>query len=204
MSTHRSTTERARDLVVVVHGIGGKRLWMALLCWRLRSRGFRAVNWGYPSLLGDIEKHAARLRDYLTDDLTHETRVHIVAHSMGSIVVRAALAKGTISNLGRVVLFAPPNHGTPVARYTGLILGRFCKAFTDLSDHPDSYVNKLPTFHSLDVTAVAARFDVLVPEASTHLSDEREHVVLGTTHNGLLLSRRAADLAGNFLETGRF
>ena len=106
-----------RDSIVVVHGFAGKRVWMYPLCFRLRSRGFRVTNWGYSSLWHTIAEHPERLREYLAHSLSDEPCVHIIAHSMGAIVVRSALAMGPVANLGRVILFAPPNQGTPVARH---------------------------------------------------------------------------------------
>lgn len=194
----------ARDVVLVVHGFAGKRLWMTPLCARLRSRSYRVENWSYASAIGSLERHARRLREHLTGPLADAARIHIVAHSMGSIVVRAALARGPLSNLGRVVLFAPPNSGTPVARVATALLGGRYPPLADLSDRPGSFVNRLPALGEIPIAVVAARFDLLVPTANTHLAGEREHVVLNATHNSLLLSRQAANLACAFLETGRF
>ena len=192
------------ELIVVVHGFGGKRIWMRPLCSRLRARGYRVANWGYASLFGSLEKHAARFHQHLANALREERRIHIVAHSMESIVVRAALSIGAVANLGRIVLFAPPNHGTPVARKAGRVFGRVCKSIADLSDRPDSFVNRLPTLDSMHVGIVAAKYDILVPIACTYLNADCEHVVLNATHNSLLLSRTAADLACSFIATGRF
>ena len=177
---------------------------MRPFCARLRSRGWRVANWGYSSLRGTIAEHARKFRQYVAFSLSGERRIHIVAHSMGAIVVRAALAVGPVANLGRVVLLAPPNQGTPVARAAERILGGVCGGIADLSDRPDSFVNRLPAFSSVDVGILAAKYDVLVPVASTHLHDEQGHVVLRASHNSLLFSRTAINLVLAFLETGRF
>ena len=42
-------------------------------------------------------------------------RIHLVAHSMGALVVREYLARGKPERLGRVVLLAAPNQGSPIA-----------------------------------------------------------------------------------------
>lgn len=193
----------APDAVVLVHGFAGKRLWMIPLCARLRSQGFRVSNWAYASLLGSLEQHATRLYQHLTTELAEKSRVHLVAHSMGAIVVRTALSMGPVANLGRVVLIAPPNSGSPVARIAGRLVGRICQPIAELSDHGTSYVNKLPVHSALDIAVIAGRFDVLIPIANTHLAGEREHIVLNATHNSLLFSRVAASLASSFLSTGR-
>ena len=191
-------------LVLAIHGLSSKRLWMSPLCARLRARTYRVANWGYASVFGgSIATHGLRLFEHLTETLGQETRIHIVAHSLGSIVVRSALSQGAVSNLGRIVFLAPPNKGAPIARLAGPLLGRICKPIEDLSDREDSYVNTLPTLDDIDVAVVAARFDTLVPIANTRLGDHHDHVVLNATHNSLLLSSTAADIASTFLSTGR-
>ena len=45
---------------------------------------------------------------------------------------------------------------------------------------------------------------MLVPVVDTHLDGERQHVVLSATHNSLLLSRTAADLALAFIAMRKF
>ena len=193
------------DCIVVVHGFAGSRLCMRPLCWRLRAHGCRVDNWGYASLRGAIAEHAQRLFEHLAMSLSKERRIHIVAHSMGAIVARTALSTGRpLTNLGRVVLLAPPNHGTPVARYAAKIVGRVCQGIADLSDHDGSFVSRLPSPNSVDIGIIAARFDVLVPVANTHLDGERHHVVLNATHNSLLFSRAAANHILAFIATGRF
>lgn len=42
-------------------------------------------------------------------------RIHLVAHSIGALVVREYLARGKPERLGRVVLLAAPNQGSPIA-----------------------------------------------------------------------------------------
>lgn len=200
-----SPTRDDVESIIVVHGFGGMGMWMLPLCRRLRARGFRVLNWRYPSLFGSVETHANRFRDYLTGELLQQHRVHIVAHSMGSIVVRAALAKGAIANLGRLVFMAPPNLGTPWARKVERLIGRvFFRGIVDLSDRPDSFVNGLPCLSEYDVGIIAAKFDYLVPLTNTFLHSGCDRVVLNATHSSLLLSRSAVNVACSFIATGRF
>jgi hypothetical protein len=123
---------------------------------------------------------------------------------MGAIVVRAALSEGAVTNLGRIVLLAPPNRGTPVARLAAPLFGRICRGIADLSDRADSTACRLPAECSKDVGILAARFDLLVPVSHTHLAGESDHRVLNASHNSLLLSPAPARLAANFLKTGQF
>lgn len=192
------------DMIVLIHGFAASRLVMAPLRLRLQRSGFRVTPWSYWSLMVSVQQHGANLNDFLKSSLGQESRIHIVAHSMGSIVARAALASGPTENMGRAVFLAPPNRGTPVARHAAKLLGRVCPPIADLSDAKDSFVNSLADSVPLELGVIAARFDLLVPVANTHLPYQRDHIVLNATHNSLLLSNTAAKLAASFIAHGQF
>ncbi len=177
--------------VIVVHGFAGKRIWMWPLCARLRSRGFRVHNFGYLSVAGSIETHAERLAGFLRT-FTGEQRVHIVAHSMGTALVRTAFAGQQIDNAGRAVFIAPPGTGSPVVKFAAPVLGSVCKPVAELSSGENSFVNRLPDASAYELGVLAARFDILIPVERTHIDGEADHRALNGTHNSLLLSSKAA------------
>ena len=194
----------AKDLIVLVHGFGAIRWMMRPLAYQLRSRGFRVQHWNYVSLFDPIERHAIRFFDFLRTVAATGHRFHIVAHSMGSIVSLSALNRGVFPNMGRLVLLAPPNLGSPVARIASKIVGRFIIPASELSDADNSYVNQLARISGIDIGIIAARFDALVPVKNTHLPNEKAHVVVNATHNSLLLSKSVSDLITTFLLLGSF
>ncbi len=118
---------------------------------------------------------------------------------MGSIVTRAALERARLQNLGRVVLLAPPNAGSPVARLASIFVGWLSTPTRELSDDALSYVNQLRSSHTAEVGIIAARYDFLVPLKNTHLVHESMHVTLRATHNSLLFSRLACQHIVDFL-----
>jgi alpha-beta hydrolase superfamily lysophospholipase len=193
-----------KELIVLVHGFGAKRLAMWPLAQLLRVRGFRVQQWSYVSYFAPIETHASRLFHFVSTSLSTEKRFHIVAHSMGSIIVQSALNRGVVPNLGRLVLLAPPNRGSPVARRASSWLGGIVTPMNELSDASSSFVNQLTRNATLDVGVIAARYDLLVPIANTHLENESAHTVVTATHNSLLISRRASNLTTRFLTSGFF
>ena len=76
------------ETIVIIHGFGGHRWLMRPLAGRLQRAGYQTLNWGYRSLFRDIETHALRLRSDL-EKLSQQadiSRLHVVAHSMGSLV----------------------------------------------------------------------------------------------------------------------
>lgn len=193
-----------KDLIVLVHGFGAHGVFMWPLASRLRSFGFRTRYWDYRSLFAPIETHADRFFDFLATELSPERRFHIVAHSMGAIVTRAALNRSHPPNLGRLVLLAPPNGGSPTARLASKVCGGIFTPMRELSDRPSSYVNHLHTESGLEIGIIAARFDILVPNKNTHLPSERRHQTLKATHNSVLLSRTVCENTARFLRTGEF
>ena len=192
------------ELIVLVHGFGAKRIVMWPLASRLRAKGFRVLPWNYRSLFAAIDTHACRLDDFLATQLSLESRIHVVAHSMGSIITRAALNRRQLPNLGRLVFLAPPNGGSPAARIASWFLGSLIVPTRELSDRATSYVNQLPPNNSLDIGKLAARYDILVPTRNTHLGGERAHETLLATHNSLLFSTGVCSRIVTFLRTGSF
>ena len=191
-----------KELVIVVHGFGGKRLWMQPLSMRLRRR-FRVINWSYFSLVRSIEFHAKRFSEFLRH-LQHDGPINIVAHSMGCIITRAALQIAEIENLNRIVLLAPPNCGSPIAKTLSHVLGWACRPFRDLSSGTDSYVNTMSPELPCETGVVAARFDILVPVNSTYLPGLSDHFIILATHNSLLFSPTVGRRVTEFLTCGRF
>ncbi len=191
-----------QPIVIVVHGFGGKRIWMRPLSMRLR-RCFHVIDWPYFSIAGSIENHAKRFSEFLSN-LEHDGPINIVAHSMGSIVTRAALATSEIRNLNRVVLLAPPNSGSPIAKVLNYGFGWACRPLRDLSSSTGSFVNSMPDNLTCDTGVIAARYDMLVPIRSTHMPGLSDHAIITGTHNSLLFSNRVCKMVTRFLTNGRF
>ena len=192
--------------VALVHGYLANRFMLAPLAARLQRRGFAPAPWGYwnpaCSLLVHADRFARRLAALDADPAV--SVLHLVTHSMGGIVARAALDRYRPRKLGRVVMLAPPNRGSFVATRAVGTFGRFLKPVVELSTAPDSLVNELPMPPDLDLGVIAAEYDALVSEASTRPDVPHSFVALPTWHTGLLFSRDAANLVAEFLARGTF
>lgn len=207
LETPQPQQAATRDLVVLTHGIAASKWMLAPLALRLRGYGFDTQLHGYYSLRGSNaqlgEQFANRLHD-LADQHPQKT-IHVVAHSMGSIVTRCALMAGVPATLGRIVMIAPPNRGSHAARKLSPLYGWFATTLPELSDTPDSFVNRLPTSTGdYAVGVIAAARDNVVRSESTLLDDHTDHTTLDSLHTSILWRKRTADHVASFLNSGQF
>ncbi|QDU54503.1 esterase/lipase family protein [Aeoliella mucimassa] len=197
----------SRDLVVLTHGISSSKWFLLPLARRLRQQGFDTLLHSYFSLWGSnrqIGRRFARRLHRLAARYPDRT-IHVVAHSMGSIVTRCALLERVPDSLGRIVMVGPPNRGSDVAQRISNSTGWLMPTLKELSDTPDSFVNQLPASVSpYDVGVVVASHDRVVRPECTTLDDLTDQVVLRGFHTGVLWRPETALHVGHFLRTGRF
>ena len=194
------------ECVSLVHGFFANSRTMTVLGQRLDRRGYLARPWGYWNMRCSILEHAeafSRELARLDTDRAVGT-IHLVTHSMGGIIARAALERFRPRKLGRFVMLAPPNHGSFVATATAGVLGGVFKPVAELTTAPDSLVNLLGMPTGVDVGVIAASRDALVATESTRPDVPHAHVTIPCLHSSLLFRRDAADLVASFLATGEF
>lgn len=194
------------ECVSLVHGFLANPLMMTVLGHRLDRRGYLSKPWGYWNMRRSILEHAEAFSHELArlDADRAVGTIHLVTHSMGGIIARAALERFRPRKLGRFVMLAPPNRGSFVATATAGILGGLLKPVAELTTDPDSLVNSLGMPAGVDVGVIAASRDALVAPESTRPDVPHSHVTIPCLHSSLLFRRDAADLVAAFLATGEF
>jgi pimeloyl-ACP methyl ester carboxylesterase len=198
--------ETQSETVVLVHGLFGFPLLMRLLGRHLERHGFASRNWGYPSIVGSVERHAANLRAVLAELDADPTvsRIHLVTHSMGGIVGWCALREGIPDKFGRFVLLTPPGRGSWLATAFGWTVRWISPGIDQLSTRPDSLVNRLEPLDGVDVGVIGATLDLVVPPANSHMPGEREHRVYPGLHHQVLFRADVAEAVARFLQSADF
>lgn len=198
--------DRSGVCVSLVHGFLANRFMLALLAARLHRHGFRAKPWGYWNMRRSILVHADAFARELRrlDAAADVERIHLVTHSMGGIVARAALDRYRPAKLGRIVMLAPPNRGSFAADVASGLFGKLLAPVDELRTANDSLVNSLGMPAGVEIGVIAAGRDALVSEASTRPDVPHAHVTLPCLHSSLLFRKDAADLAAAFLAHGGF
>lgn len=182
-----------RDRVIVIHGFGPSRAICAPLAEALEDEGFSVELLEYPSSTASFERGGEILAaslDRLAADPTVRV-VHLVTHSMGGIVARSALRERIPEKLGRIVMIAPPNRGSPKANLFAPAFSWWLDPLAELTTHEESAVNRLPPVSNLTVGVIAGANDWTVPPEYTAVEGATDSITyekgLGATHNGLVL-----------------
>ncbi|WP_437190621.1 esterase/lipase family protein [Planctomicrobium sp. SH527] len=199
-----------KGTIVLLHGLGASSWLLALLARRLRQQGYRVENWGYYSARQSLEllipQFQTRFEELHQSIANDEGQLHIVAHSLGSIITRAVLTEIELPRLQRVVMLSPPNRGSHFATKVGPYLRWWTPLVDELSDREDSFVNRLQVKMpaNLELGIIAAEWDYVLTEMTTHLECEVDHITMPSRHTGLVLRQSAARQILHFLEHGRF
>ncbi len=178
----------------IVHGFAVTSIAFRPLISRLHDRGLDAELFRYPSIGLSLNE----IVDRLSANLREHTANGIVSHSLGCFAT--LMAARQIGWTGPMALLAPPMRTLPATR---LIPTRMRQPLAPLLDHRSltsaaGYRPSVPP--GCRVRAIAGRFDFTVPLNCTHCEEFADHRVLSTTHNGLLLSRKAVDLCFDWFQ----
>lgn len=198
--------------VLLVHGLWMPPLAMRRFAARLRALGYIPGILGYRSILGStgdaVDAVRARLRG--------GPPTHVVAHSLGGLMVLEALRAEPGLPVGRVACLGTPLCGSGAARrlsanpLTALYLGRsaglLCNGCTGLP--PGVEVGMVAGTRPRGLGALVAHFggvhDGTVALEETRVPGLADHVVVDASHSGLLFSGDVVRRVAGFLAHGRF
>lgn len=210
------------ECVVLIHGLN--RSWRAMepMADALRAAGYSTANVDYPSQAGPVEIISPMAVETGLGECRNAgaERIHFVTHSIGGILLRYFHEHSPIPDLGRVVMLAPPNHGSEVidvtrdwpasdifAGYAGLQLG------TD----PDSIPQQLgPVDFELGVIAGTGSINFVmsamlpgpndgkVTVESTRIEGMDDFLIVENSHHYITESEEVIRNTTSFLRSGSF
>ncbi len=205
------------EVAVMVHGLIRRGRNMHWLGRRVNRAGYAVYLYDYATTTKTIREHGLDFLAFIESVAADHPgkKINFVTHSMGGIITREVLGhinRGTAGRLnaddiGRVVMLAPPNHGSDAAKLALKLLPfsrRWIKPLGELSSSPEAYIHQVPVPEKFDIGIIAGRFDNKVAGRYTILYGMRDHTVINSTHSTIMYMRRAARLSVHYLRSGCF
>jgi pimeloyl-ACP methyl ester carboxylesterase len=205
-----------REVVVFVHGILMQGLEMGLLRHRVAAAGYEVRQFHYPSLSASPAQNAARLNAWL-QGLDADV-VHLVAHSLGGLVLCHLFHDFPAQRPGRVLMLGTPLRGSDLARklnrwpWTRWVLGRAVERglLGDGPGWPRSRPLAMIAGHRgvlgmglLVAGQIPRPHDGTVSVAETDVVGVTDHLSVPYSHFAMLLARPVAEAVCRYLRSGR-
>lgn len=216
-----SATASEGDYVVLLHGIARSAAHMKKLEHYLTSEGYSVINLNYPSTRYPLEELIAQTHQEIEARTPDKSRkIHFIGYSMGGLVVRGILAKYRPLRLGRVVLLAPPNHGSEVADFirnnplykriygpAGQQLTTNQTKISSLFGKVDYELGIIAGDRAIDPVSyfiIPGKNDGKVSIESTKLEGMKDHITLHATHTFFPTNAQVLKQTAYFLREGIF
>jgi pimeloyl-ACP methyl ester carboxylesterase len=187
---------------------------MARLAGRLHAAGFGTHLFSYKSRTESLQDAAGALHQFIAS-LALES-MHVLAHSLGGLVVMETLAGQDQLPPGRVVLLGSPVNGSEVARRLAslrigqILIGRSISTLAagNKKDAGSRETGVIAGTRSFGLGLLTGNFaganDGTVAVSETCLTGSTAQLELPVTHTGLLFSPRVAEQAIYFFKSGTF
>ena len=202
-----------QEVVFLLHGMGRSRASMLTLSKRFRTNGYRVVNFPYSQMADSLNDITAQFIESIRKNAAGR-KFHLVGHSLGNIIIRNGFKKGYPPGLGRIVMIAPPNRPSKLAKkfkenflyrwITGDSGQKLSKQeFYDTLPIPDVEFGVIAGDKGLGLMSKEPNDKIVLVEA-TKLKGMKDFVVLHHGHTFTMNARDTFDYTKTFIETGRF
>jgi len=206
--------------VILLHGMG--RTWRSMwwMSRALKQAGYIVHNTSYPSTRHTIQHLADRYVRPVVRRLADARRIHFVTHSLGGILIRQYLQTNTLPAGSRIVMLAPPNHGSEI---TDHLIGwkpyqwLNGPAGQQLGTHDDSVPNQLEPIgydtgiiagdtstNPLFSTWIPGHDDGKVSVNSARLAEMKDFLIVHAGHTLIMNNPEVIRQTVHFLNNGNF
>ncbi|MCK5708636.1 MAG: alpha/beta hydrolase [Candidatus Aureabacteria bacterium] len=219
--TSKNANSESKEYVVLLHGLGRTSISMKKMEKYLNEKGYIVINFGYASVIHDIDKVSIKLDKVIKDECKDTNKkINFVTHSLGGIVVRYYLKDKKNKRTGRVVMLAPPNKGSEIADW--LKNKTFCKWIAgptawQLGTDPDSIPMALGNVQ-FDLGVIAGNKSVLpflsskipgeddgaVSVERAKVSGMKDFIKVHSTHTFIMNDKKVQDQVDHFFRNGMF
>lgn len=221
--TNTPSSLQHRECVILLHGLGRTSFSMQKMANQLVDHGYIVSNVHYDSRDYNIEALSIiAVNEGLAECRSSDaSTVHFATHSLGGILVRYYLSERTIEELGRVVMLAPPNHGSEIIDVFGQVPGFFALSGEPApqlgTNGPESIPAQLPPVNfALGVIAgnrsLSPIFSLALPEQddgkvtveSTKIDGMSDFIEMPYTHTFIMQRDAVIAQVVHFLQHGEF
>jgi pimeloyl-ACP methyl ester carboxylesterase len=219
---HTGGLDLPAPCVILLHGLGRRAASMTPMANDLASRGYRVYNTSYPSTEAPVEA----LADTYLLPVVAQCRqggcrvIHVVAHSLGAIMIRQYLQTRQLPAGSRIVMLSPPNQGSEVADVlapyffyrwimgpAGQQLGTASESLPGRLLPVDGAIGVITGNHSWNLILsmmIPGPDDGKVSVESAKLAGMDDFLVLPVTHTFIMQDAEAMAQTAHFLAYGRF
>lgn len=228
LKTAKRLPDHKKTVVLLLHGLG--RTWRnseTLAAALRKNPNWEVISLGYASTEAEVADHAKCLASVIAH-LDGAKEIHLVAHSLGNIVIRHYWADQTdpAKNLTpdprikRIVMVGPPNHGAKLAQEYGrnvlfeTVSGesgqQLSSGWAKLEPHlatPTCEFGIIAGGKQNDIgynLLIDGDDDFLVAVEETKLPGARDFLLLPIAHNMQMRSAAIHEATKNFLLHGYF
>ena len=219
--TAMAATESEPECVIMIHGMMRTQAAMVKLSSALQAQGYFVVNESYPTNRYTIQQVAQSYVPHYVDQCLEKkaSKIHFVTHSIGGLVLRAYLSEHTLPTGSRVVMLAPPNHGSTLAdtlhksKIFNMMTGPMGQQL-----QTKGFVEELPETFPVDIgvitgssslnpiaaTMLGGENDGKVSVGSAKLAGMKDFMVVPVSHTFIMRSPQVIEATSTFLKLGSF
>jgi triacylglycerol lipase len=210
------------EYVILLHGLRRTSSSMKKIEKHLSLNGYSTININYPSTSGLVSQLTEKyINDVVDMCLQLEAKkIHFVTHSLGGILVRKYLQDHDLPNGSRMVMLAPPNHGSEVVdRLKSFWFFRWYNgpAGMELGTEAKSTPNRLKPIN-IEIGIIAGKrslnpfFSFIIPGSDdgkvsiqkTKLNEMKDFIVVSNSHTFIMHDNDVLKQVYQFLTHGTF